>query len=187
MFCGYTLILILDKVLFDTHALLEPVNHDALTDPVDQKLAANIRASLANIEDAKRIGSPVDVRRSVSEAKLDIKQSFKEYLSSTDQFAVRLKASMQQNTDAEAGHQDCNYVANVNHLSDNLLEVNHLSDNLLEDEEKHVKAVIQYNEENDLQEKVKPKKQCCNATPYVLMIALSVHAAFEGLALGLQS
>ena len=34
---------------------------------------------------------------------------------------------------------------------------------------------------------IKPKKQCCNATPYVLMIALSVHAAFEGLALGLQT
>jgi zinc transporter 1/2/3 len=35
MFCGYTLILILDKVLFDTHALFEPTNQDGLTDPVD--------------------------------------------------------------------------------------------------------------------------------------------------------
>jgi solute carrier family 39 (zinc transporter), member 1/2/3 len=31
------------------------------------------------------------------------------------------------------------------------------------------------------------KKQCCNFTPFILMIALSLHACFEGLALGLQS
>jgi len=31
----------------------------------------------------------------------------------------------------------------------------------------------------------KSKKPCCNMTPFILMIALSVHACFEGLALGL--
>jgi solute carrier family 39 (zinc transporter), member 1/2/3 len=30
------------------------------------------------------------------------------------------------------------------------------------------------------------KKPCCNFTPFILMIALSVHACFEGLALGIQ-
>ena len=38
-------------------------------------------------------------------------------------------------------------------------------------------------------EKVEAKSKCCsccsNMTPFVLMIALSVHALFEGLALGL--
>jgi hypothetical protein len=29
------------------------------------------------------------------------------------------------------------------------------------------------------------KKKSCNCTPFILMIALSVHACFEGLALGL--
>jgi solute carrier family 39 (zinc transporter), member 1/2/3 len=32
----------------------------------------------------------------------------------------------------------------------------------------------------------KPVKKCCNATPYVLMMALSIHSIFEGIALGLQ-
>lgn len=31
------------------------------------------------------------------------------------------------------------------------------------------------------------KSKCCNMTPFILMIALSVHACFEGLALGLQT
>ena len=34
--------------------------------------------------------------------------------------------------------------------------------------------------------KKETKSSCCNMTPFVLMIALSVHAIFEGLALGLQ-
>jgi len=35
---------------------------------------------------------------------------------------------------------------------------------------------------------IDPKKGCCNnITPFVLMIALCVHATFEGLALGLQT
>lgn len=40
----------------------------------------------------------------------------------------------------------------------------------------------------DLEEKSPKKKGCCscNVTPFVLMIALSVHAIFEGLALGLS-
>lgn len=34
---------------------------------------------------------------------------------------------------------------------------------------------------------IKPKTQCCNMKPYILCLALGVHAAFEGLALGLQT
>jgi len=34
---------------------------------------------------------------------------------------------------------------------------------------------------------IKKKSSCCpNMTPFILMIALSVHSVFEGLALGLQ-
>ena len=62
-----------------------------------------------------------------------------------------------------------------------------LSKNLLEDQEKVEFGEIQIVEDTDMHTVIKPKKQCCNATPYVLMIALSVHATFEGLALGLQT
>jgi zinc transporter ZupT len=43
MFCGYTLILIIDKVMFDTHALFEHEHGEVLIDPVDRKLAASIK------------------------------------------------------------------------------------------------------------------------------------------------
>jgi len=32
----------------------------------------------------------------------------------------------------------------------------------------------------------KPKKKKCNFTPFMLMIALCIHATFEGIATGLQ-
>jgi len=63
-----------------------------------------------------------------------------------------------------------------------------ISSNLIEEKDKVEYGEIQIIEDTEMhKEVVKPKKQCCNATPYVLMIALSVHAAFEGLALGLQT
>ena len=97
MFLGYTLILIIDKVMFDTHALFEHDHNEVLSDPVDRQLAVSIKKSFAQIEQAERAGSVVDVRKSIADANTDIKQSFKEYLSNTDRFAARLRASMKQN------------------------------------------------------------------------------------------
>lgn len=97
MFCGYTLILVIDKVMFDTHALFEHDNNEVLIDPVDRKLAASIKKSFAQVAHAERGGSLVDVRKSLAIANVDIKKSMKEYLSSTDRFSARLKASMKVN------------------------------------------------------------------------------------------
>lgn len=51
IFCGYTLILIIDKVLFDTHALFEDEHghggHDDHNDPAEIKLEVNMKASMA--------------------------------------------------------------------------------------------------------------------------------------------
>jgi zinc transporter ZupT len=48
LFCGYTLILLIDKVMFDTHSLFED-DHDHLAvngDPAEIKLANNVKASM---------------------------------------------------------------------------------------------------------------------------------------------
>lgn len=39
-------------------------------------------------------GNQSDLKRSIVEANVDLKQSMKEYLSTTDKFAVRLRASI---------------------------------------------------------------------------------------------
>lgn len=44
VFCGYTLILIIDKVMFDTHALFDH-EEDGFDDPIDRQLSDNIRNS----------------------------------------------------------------------------------------------------------------------------------------------
>ena len=45
-FAGYTIILILDKVLFDTHALFDDLGDGhGHADPADRKFQKNVRAS----------------------------------------------------------------------------------------------------------------------------------------------
>ena len=48
-FAGYTIILILDKVLFDSHALFDEVHGKHAHDPADAKLEQNVRASLTKV------------------------------------------------------------------------------------------------------------------------------------------
>ena len=46
-FAGYTIILILDKVLFDTHALFDDHGDEHAHDPADAKFEQNVRESMA--------------------------------------------------------------------------------------------------------------------------------------------
>lgn len=46
LFIGYTLILLIDKVMFDTHALFDGKHGDQIVDPAEIKLANNVRASM---------------------------------------------------------------------------------------------------------------------------------------------
>ena len=48
-FAGYTLILILDKVLFDTHALFDDHGDGHAHDPADKKFEQNVRSSYAQV------------------------------------------------------------------------------------------------------------------------------------------
>ena len=55
IFCGYTIILLIDKVLFDTHALFEHGDehgHDH-ADPAHNKLENNLRASMIKAQQAQ--------------------------------------------------------------------------------------------------------------------------------------
>ena len=49
VFIGYTLILLLDKVLFDSHALFEGNEHGHI-DPAEQKLHDGVKRSFAKAD-----------------------------------------------------------------------------------------------------------------------------------------
>jgi zinc transporter ZupT len=56
LFCGYTLILLIDKVMFDTHALFDDGHGhgaEAIVDPAEIKLANNVRASMISLSAAQ--------------------------------------------------------------------------------------------------------------------------------------
>jgi hypothetical protein len=90
IFCGYTIILIIDKVLFDTHALFENDHegdghgHGHAADPASAQLAekGDVRASRI----AEREGT---------------QDAMKNYLNPHDRFATRMKASMSRGGAAE--------------------------------------------------------------------------------------
>jgi zinc transporter ZupT len=84
MFVGYTLILVIDKVAFDTHALFD---HDDESDPVQRKLSSELRKSLN--------GNDQDVQKAVQA-----------YMNPTDRFSTKLRASMQEDgSNVEEGQQ----------------------------------------------------------------------------------
>src|SRR4051794_3101430 len=51
----------------------------------------------------------------------------------------------------------------------------------------NVKLVDKHHHEHEHEDEEKKKGPCCNFTPFVLMLALSIHSIFEGLALGLET
>jgi zinc transporter ZupT len=121
IFAGYTLILIIDKVLFDTHALFDH-DHDGEghdhNDPAELKLEVNMKASIAKAERSRSDNQgPIDVRKSRIEEKEELEGAMKSYLNPHDRFATRMKASMNKGSSAAVGgnaEQDNLFVDSTN-------------------------------------------------------------------------
>jgi len=81
---GYTIILVLDKVLFDTHALFshdENHHENGAIDPAEKKLKENLRESFANMKRAELTISDPDTRRkSMVEENQNMEKGLKEFL-----------------------------------------------------------------------------------------------------------
>ena len=65
VFAGYTLILIIDKVLFDTQALFGDEETDAPVDSADKKFEASIKTSMAQLSAAEATGDKVNIRKTM--------------------------------------------------------------------------------------------------------------------------
>lgn len=100
IFCGYTFILIIDKVLFDTHALFD---HDdeghghGHADPAENKLELNLKASMAK---GAALANAGDLRASRIEEKDGMEGAMKSYLNPHDRFAERMRASLSKGNPA---------------------------------------------------------------------------------------
>jgi len=96
IFLGYTFILVIDKVLFDTHALFDHDHeHGDTADPAEIKLSSDLRASMAKQQRNIQGGtSEKELRKSIVEMNKDTNSAVKEYLNPNDRFAARMKASM---------------------------------------------------------------------------------------------
>ena len=70
IFCGYTFILIIDKVLFDTHALFDHDHgeggHDH-ADPADAAFAVSVKASMVKSASMAASGDPAKIKASMVE------------------------------------------------------------------------------------------------------------------------
>ena len=115
IFVGYTFILLIDKVLFDTHALFDH-DHDAEHghDPAEAKLESNLKASMSRANALAQNGDP---RASRIEQKEGVDDAMKSYLNPHDRFATRMKASVgggRGDVDAEAEAQQNLFVDGAN-------------------------------------------------------------------------
>ena len=98
IFAGYTIILIIDKVLFDTHALFDHDHEEGEDhgnhDPANVKLEVNIKASMARAQKMSMVDDPALLKKSRIEEREDMEGAMKSYLNPHDRFATRMKASM---------------------------------------------------------------------------------------------
>ena len=108
-----------------------------------------------------------DPRASRTEQKDGVDSAMKEFLNPTDRFAARVKASLKK----EGEEQDADLAAQQQMFVDGA------NVDLNKDESTRASQVHQHEQK---------KAGCCsNMTPYVLLMALSIHSLFEGLACGL--
>ena len=74
VFVGYSAILLIDKVVFDTHALVGHDGHD------------HVHHSFANLEAKQQNGAQINTS--------DVEEGIKEYISRADRFATRMSVAM---------------------------------------------------------------------------------------------
>ena len=93
---GYTLILVVDKVLFDTHGMFDG-DGPGHADPAQAKLEKNLESSMSKAAALKTHGDP---KASRAEQKEGVESAMKEFLNPTDRFAARVKASLKSDDQA---------------------------------------------------------------------------------------
>ena len=106
IFVGYTIILIIDKVLFDTHALFADNEHarsGSNPDPANAQFEESVRNSMSKARSAEMSNDPAELKKSLIEEREEVEDAVKSYLNPHDRFATRMRASMNKGSKAENG------------------------------------------------------------------------------------
>ena len=112
-------------------------------------------------------------------------KAVKSYLNPNDRFATRMKASLGKNQENE-GPGDSIKVEQVGDQEELFVDKRNLNLNATT-RSTTVAEEDMYNKKHNIKKTKTKETTCCpNMTPYILLMALSVHSLFEGLATGLQ-
>ena len=91
MFLGYTLLLLVDKVMFDAHAYFDELDGHEHADPAIRKMSDTIKESISKSE---QLAAEGDIVGSNEVLKQGQQATVKNYLNCHEQFAARLKSSV---------------------------------------------------------------------------------------------
>lgn len=179
IFAGYSFILLIDKVVFDTHSLVGEHHHGHTHDPVQSQFIQNAKSSFVKFQ---QMNSSNDCGDDCNGGQhfgcindSDINQDIKNYLSRNDKFAVRMSVALRHPLKKHASRT---FAGQAKGLDDDQTALFHDADNI------NLKDTVGDNQVALIPEERAPKMCSCNLTPVVLMIALSTHAVFEGIAVG---
>lgn len=173
-FAGYAFILLIDKVIFDTHSLVGGDHHGHTVDPAQAEFIGNVKSSFIQFQ--KMLSTDMDNNQCINDSEI-INMGIKNYLSRNDKFAVRMSHALRPLSKKDLSRT---FVKKTRGLDDEQAEL-FADKNNIDMRETNQDALITHDDHDHHK-----KKRCsCNLTPVVLMIALSTHAVFEGIAVGL--
>ena len=195
-FLGYAFILLIDKVVFDTHSLVGEHHHGHAHDPVQESFIQNAKSSFIKF---KKIASgEVNAQKHENGETCDdpscwinesqINENIKSYLSRNDKFAVRMSVALRKNPYNKMTSKT--FAHNAKGLDDNDDQVALFADknNIdFRDTTHNHGHEHGHDHDHDHDHHGKARWWTWNLTPVVLMIALSTHAIFEGIAVGVVS
>ena len=90
-FVGYAFILLIDKVIFDTHSLIGEHQHGELQDPAQNQFIGNIKSSFMQCQRLHSDG--INGENNINDTQI-VTDVVKSYLSKNDKFAVRMSHAL---------------------------------------------------------------------------------------------
>lgn len=97
VFVGYAFILLIDKVIFDTHSLVGEHHHGHVHDPVQANFINNAKSSFIKFQRMVSGDQAMENNHNNCVNEDDINEGIKQYLSRNNKFAIRMSVALRSN------------------------------------------------------------------------------------------